>query len=187
MKYIKIVIIAILLFATSYAVGSFFGINDYPKKEFNRVVDRFEKGAGGTWKLFHRRGIINSDYKEIVKPAVDFLYSSAILDAAEGPHVISIPPIDRYFTFQFMEDDTDVFDYIGSRTHGRNKALNILITPNGFEGETLGLETIEMKTDKVWVLARFQIFNKEDVPNVQSIQNAIRFIPLADWNQNLKN
>ena len=181
MKYIKITIIALLLFVVSFLVSSFLSMKSYPNGEFQRVIKGTAKEVGGDWKFLHRKEIVDADFKRIVKPAVDFLYSSAVLNGKKGAHVISIPPIDRYFVFQFMEDDTDVFNYISSRKHGQNKQLDILLTPPNYKGETHGLETLELKTNDVWLLARFQLFNKEDAPNVYAIQEQVKFTPIEEW------
>ncbi len=181
MKYIKITAISLFLFLLFFVIGTVASVGQYPKSEFDRIAQRNIDFNGGAWILGHKQKIIDSDFKTIVKPAVDFLYSFATLDASAGAYVLSIPPIDRYFVFQFMEDDTDVFNYIGSRTHGKNKALNILLTPPNYKGETHGLETLELKTEMVWLLARFQLLNKEDAPNVHAIQNQVKFTPIKDW------
>lgn len=175
MKYLKTTIIGLLLFGISFLMGSYVGIQQYPKQEFNRVLAKSLKDTGGYWTFLHKEETIDADFKTVVKPAIDFLYSSAVLDADEGAFVLSIPPINRYWSLQFMEDDTDVFAYVGNRTHGLNKAVKVLIVPPNYKGETHGLETIELTTKKAWLLGRFQVFDKADAPNVRAIQEQITF------------
>ena len=181
MKFIRTLFTSVFLFSLAYAIGFFFSLKQFPKNEFTRITQDVINIKGDSWIFFHTKNIITPDFKEIVKPARDFLYSTATLEAIKGPHVISIPAMDRYYVLQFMENDTDVFAYIGSRTHGKNKPQNVLLVPNGYDGPTYDLETIQLKTDMVWALARYQVFNDADVKNVHDIQKEVKFTPLKDW------
>ena len=185
MKYLKHILIGLVLFLTTFLVGSYLGISSYPKSELNRVVNTTAETMGGFWKFHHRKEVVNSDFKIIVKPAVDFLYSSAGLKASEGAHILRIPAIDRYWVFQFMEEDTDVFAYVGSRTHGMNKSVEVLIVPPNYEGETLGMEVIKMKTNTCWLLARFHVYDSEDAVNVNAIQDKVELIPIEEFKEQL--
>lgn len=143
-------------------------------------VNHIER-SGEPWKFHHLNDLVDADFRKVVRPSLDFLYSSAVLDATRGSHVLSIPEIDRYFVFQFMEDDTDVFDYVGSRTYGKNKKLDILIVPKDYEGSDYGLPVVRLKTESVWLLARYQLFDRTDLKNVQSIQNKVKLIPISEF------
>ncbi len=184
MKRIAFILGLLLCFLLFFLIGSGVGVKNYPNQEFTRVTEGTKQTAGGAWKWVHKRKTVDADFKQIVKPAVDFLYSTAVLDAKDGPHVLSVPPIDRYFVFQFMEDDTDVYDYVSSRTYGMNKAIDVLIVPNDYAGETHGLPVIKLKTDQTWILARFQLMGEADVSNVHQIQDEVVLQPLSKFLKN---
>ena len=62
------------------------------------------EGGKNTW--FHVRNLADDTSKLIVRPNNDTLYSSAALDMDSGPFVISMPPSDRYWSVEFMRDNT---------------------------------------------------------------------------------
>ena len=181
MQSIRNLVLSLLVFVLGWSIGSGWGVVDFPKQEVARVLESLTEEAGGWWKFRHRRQPMTSDFKTIVTTAVDFLYSSAALDAHLGPHVFQVPAMERYWTLQFMEEDTDVYGYIGSRIHGKDKPVNVLIVPPGYRGETHGLEVIEMVDRKCWVIARIHIYNQEDKANVHALQDKMLFIPLASY------
>jgi len=182
MRSLKIIFFSILFFILSYIITSLICVYQYPKNEFQRVTTANSATTKGTWNFLHVENMVTPEFRQVVKPARDFLYSSAVLDASEGAYVLSIPPINRYFVFQFMEADTDVFAYIGSRTHGKDKALEVLIRPPDYKGENHGLESIELKTEKAWLLARFQIMDEADASNIHQIQEQLKLIPIKEYN-----
>lgn len=181
MSWLKTTLIGIPLFLLSWILGAYFSISSFPQKVFTEQYETRLKEAGTTWAFQHRNQLLDSDFRDVVRPAVDFLYSTALLDGQGGPHVLSLPEIDRYFVFQFMEDDTDVFDYVGSRNYGKNTKIEVLIVPQDYEGPTHDMSVVRMKTERVWVLGRYQLFDDADLVNVQAIQAQIRLTPLSEY------
>ncbi len=179
MSWLKFITLAIIICLLSWMAGVAYGIYKFPKKIMAEGYERHLKIAGAPWKFHHMNDLVDANFKKVVRPSVDFLYSSAVLDARDGSYVLSIPKIDRYFVFQFMEDDTDVFDYVGSRQYGKNKKLDILIVPNNYDGPDYGLPVVQLKTERVWLLARYQLFNHEDLNNVQAIQDQVELTPIS--------
>ena len=181
MSWLKTTLIGIPLFLLSWILGAYFSISSFPQKVFTEQYEKRLKEAGTSWEFQHRNQLLDADFRDVVRPAVDFLYSTALLDGQEGAHVLSLPEIDRYFVFQFMEDDTDVFDYVGSRNYEKNTKIEVLIVPQDYEGPTHNLPVVRMKTERVWVLGRYQLFDDADLVNVQAIQAQIRLTPLAEF------
>jgi len=181
MSSLKFTVIAIGIFFLSWILGSAYSIYNFPKKVMVEVYKDHIERSSEPWKFHHMNDLVDADFRKVVRPSLDFLYSSAVLDASYGSYILSIPAIDRYFVFQFMEDDTDVFDYVGSRTYGKNKKLDVLIVPKEYEGPDYGLPVVRLKTEKVWLLARYQLFNSNDLKNVQAIQNKVKLIPVSAY------
>ena len=72
----------------------------------------------------HAREIPPADFRSVVRPNVDTLYSPAVLDLGREPLVLSVPATDRYFMLPMMSLWTDIYAVPGSRTTGRGVARN---------------------------------------------------------------
>jgi hypothetical protein len=95
----------------------------------------------------HARAFPPADFKAVVRPNVDTLYSSANLDLGPEPIVLSVPATDRYFMLPLLSLWTDVFAVPGTRTTGRNTAREFLLVGPGWRGEApSGLEIIRSPT-----------------------------------------
>ena len=133
-------------------------------------------------EVSHTQELLGPDYTFIVRPNNDTLYSGAWLDLRAEPIVLSVPaiPLDRYYSFQFIDLYTHNFAYVGSRATGP-EAGNYLIAGPGWSGETpAGINRIlRSETDFVAALARTAVFGADDIPNVLDIQAQYRFEPLS--------
>src|SRR5262245_31660330 len=60
-------------------------------------------GSKGPVNQFtHSKAFIPADYKRVVRPNVDTLYSTAALDVGTEPMVVSVPASDRYFMLPLL-------------------------------------------------------------------------------------
>src|ERR1700744_3677690 len=105
----------------------------------------------------HLRAFPKADFKEVVRPNFDTLYSSCWLDLSKGPVVVSVPDTEeRYYLLPMLDMWTDVFAVPGKRTSG-TKAEDFLILPPSWSGELpKGLSAIQAPTPYVWIIGRTQ-------------------------------
>src|SRR5258705_13962888 len=82
----------------------------------------------------HARAFPPADFKPVVRPNVDTLYSSANLDLGFEPLVLSVPATERYFMVPLLSLWTDVFAVPGTRTTGRNTARDFLLVGLSWRG-----------------------------------------------------
>src|SRR5882762_7475763 len=130
----------------------------------------------------HARAFPPADFKAVVRPNVDTLYSSANLDLGPEPVVLSVPVTDRYFMLPLLSLWTDVFAVPGTRTTGRNNAREFLLVGPGRRGEaTSGLEIIRSPTRLVGIGGRTQTNGVADYDNVHKIQASYKLTPLSAW------
>jgi hypothetical protein len=63
--------------------------------------------AGGTNRLLHTTRLPTEGTDPVVTPALDHLYTKAILDLSVGPVVVELPEVeaDRYFSIQIADQE----------------------------------------------------------------------------------
>jgi hypothetical protein len=139
-------------------------------------------GHGPMGAFTHIREFPTADFREVVRPNFDTLYSSAWLDLGDEPWVISAPDsAGRYHLLPILDMWTDVFASPGTRTSG-NGPLRIALCPSGWSGELPeGVERIDAPTPTVWIIGRTQTDGPEDYPAVRSFQDQLMITPLSAW------
>jgi hypothetical protein len=130
----------------------------------------------------HARAFPPADFKAVVRPNVDTLYSSANLDLGPEPVVLSVPATDRYFMLPLLSLWTDVFAVPGTRTTGRNTAREFLLVGPSWRGDVpSGVEIIRSPTRFVGIGGRTQTNGVSDYDNVHRIQASYKLTPLSAW------
>jgi hypothetical protein len=122
-----------------------------------------------------------ADFKGVVRPNFDTLYSSAYLDLTKEPMVVSVPDTGgRYYLLPMLDMWSDVFASPGWRTTG-TQAGNFLITPRGWNGAVPSVFTqIEAPTSYVWIIGRTKTDGPPDYDAVHKIQAGYKITPLSE-------
>lgn len=139
-------------------------------------------GFGPANEFSHLRTFPDADFRAVVRPNFDTLYSSAWLDLGEGPVILHAPDTDdRYYMLPLLDMWTDVFATIGKRSTGTGEQDYAIVGP-GFTGDLPGdFPVIHSPTRYAWVIGRTQTNGPDDYPAVNAIQDGFKLTAPASF------
>jgi hypothetical protein len=126
--------------------------------------------AGGTNKLLHTRELPTEGTDPVVTPALDHIYTKAVIDLTEGPVTVTFPEVEkgRYYSIHITDmEHYTIYDEVfpkGKYTFVR-KGKDIK-TPKG-------AHIIECDGNYPHLFIRVQVFTNDDLENVHPIQDKI--------------
>lgn len=129
------------------------------------------RDAGGTNKLLHTKTLPTEGTDPVVTPALDHIYTKAIIDLTDGPVLVDLPevPSDRYFSIQIADQEHyTIYDEI-------HPSGMYAFVRQGKEMEVPdGAKVIESPGDYPHLFVRAQVKTSDDLPNVHLIQEQIK-------------
>ena len=118
----------------------------------------------------------------VITPNSDTPYSFIWLDVRAEPMVISVPAVakERYYSVQLIDGNTYNFGYIGTRATGTEAGNYLVVGPDWKGGTPTGIKQVFRSTTPFpLALIRTQLFNPDDMPNVEKIQAGYKGQPLS--------
>jgi hypothetical protein len=153
----------------------------YPLVMMETTRVQSEKYIGPENQLRLVRQFPNAQFKDVVRPNVDTLYTTAFISMKEGPWVFEMPVNEkRYELMPFMDAWTHVFASPGTRTLGHQSVTYLLVGPQWDGQAPLGMTLLKSPTDMVWLIGRTQTNGEADFATVHELQNRLR---LTKWPQ----
>jgi hypothetical protein len=131
----------------------------------------------------HVREYPTPEFKTVVAPNADTLYSVLWLDVAKEPWIVSVPDMKgRYFMLPLLDGWTTVFAVPGTRTTGTG-AQKFAITGPGWAGTLpAGVQEYKSPTAIVWLLGRiYSTGTPEDYKAVHALQDQMVAVPLSAY------
>jgi len=153
------------------------------------MYDYFIDRNSGQWKapfneISNEHRVYTYKDTTVVTPNSDTPYSMLALDLRVEPFVLSVPKVekDRYYSVQLCDWNTFNFGYIGSRATGNEAGAFLVVGPD-WRGETpAGIKKVFHSTTQFCVaLYRTQLFNADDMPNVEKVQSGYKVQPLSTF------
>ena len=155
---------------------------DVSRRQLTNIESGKMVGRGPMNTFSNVRTYPDAQFREVVRPNFDTLYSSAWLDLTKGPMVVSVPDTGgRYYLLPMLDMWSDVFAAPGKRTSG-TQAASFVVTPPGWAGSIPdGTERIPAPTPYVWIIGRTQTNGPADYVAVNKLQDGYVITPLAEW------
>lgn len=139
-------------------------------------------GFGPANTFSHIRAYPDADFKTVVRPNFDTLYSSAWLDLTDEPVVLSIPDAqDRYYLMPMLDMWSDVFASPGWRTSGTGPQEWAIVPPNWHGKLPDGVGRIDAPTAMVWLIGRTKTDGPSDFQAVHKFQDGLSLTPLSKY------
>ena len=155
---------------------------DITRRVITNLPAGIKDGVGPENTFHHMRRFPEANFREVVRPNFDTLYSNAWLDLTREPMVVSAQDTHgRYFMLPMLDMWTDVFAVPGTRTSG-NQAQHYAIVPQGWQGKLPeGMPSIVAPTPYVWIIGRTQTNGVKDYDAVHKVQDGYTITPLSQW------
>ena len=137
-------------------------------------------GRGPVDAFVHLREFPTAEFRDVVKPNFDTLYSPAWLDLREEPRVISVPATDEYYLLPMYDMWSDIFACPGTRTTG-GVAADFAVCGPDWDGELpAGVTPLRAPTPWVWLITRTKA-SPATYDEVHAFQDQLQLNRLAAW------
>jgi hypothetical protein len=149
------------------------------------VVDR----DSGQWKapfntIFNSHRVFTYKDTTVITPNSDTPYSLLWMDLRAEPLVVSVPAVEkaRYYSVQFTDGNTFNYGYIGSRATGNDAGAYMVVAPDWNGTAPPGIRKVfRSSTEFSIAIFRTQLFNPDDMPNVERVQSGYKVQTLSAY------
>lgn len=128
-------------------------------------------------QFIHAQKLADAQFRTVVTPNVDTVYTQAWLDISAEPMVYVMPETDRFFNVQILDAWTNTVAVL-------DRAGVYAFTLSDWEGALPdGVTRVDVPTAMAWFIARIVLSGQEDLPNVYAIQQEMKLMPLSAYEQ----
>ena len=126
-------------------------------------------------QFIHGKALANAQFKNVVTPNVDTVYSQVWYDLSEEPIVYVLPETDRFCKVQVLDAWTNTVAVL-------DRAGAYAIALPDWKGELPeNVTRVDVPTSMAWSITRTVLSGQEDLPNVYAIQAQMQLLPLSAY------
>lgn len=152
---------------------------DVTRRQTTNVEPGKVLGRGPMMTVINIRAFPAAEYRDVVRPNFDTLYSAAWIDLTDGPVELTVPDSGgRYYLLPLLDMWTDVFACPGARTTGTGAGRFAIVPPRWTGSLPDGVSRIDAPTSYVWMIGRTQTNGPSDYEAVHRFQDGLRLTPL---------
>lgn len=132
-------------------------------------------------QFIHAKNLATADFKDVVTPNVDTIYSQVFIDLGQDAVILEFPKTDRFCTVEIIDAFTNCVQIIDATQFTRDTE-RFLFTRENYSGTVPeDMTHIRIPSDLVWVLVRTICSGVEDLENVRAIQNRMDSYTLSQY------
>lgn len=132
-------------------------------------------------QLCHAEKLADAEFRNVVTPNVDTIYSQMILDLDEDAVILELPRTERFCTAQLLDAYTNTVAVIDASSF-ENQRQSFIFTGPDFAGEIPeGMSRIEYPSNLGWMIIRTICFDKADEAKVHEIQGQMKAYTLKQY------
>lgn len=132
-------------------------------------------------QFIHAAALATAEFKNVVTPNVDTIYSQLMLDLSGDAVIMELPRTERFCTAQLIDAYTNCVRVIDASAFEADSCRFILTGP-GFEGEIPeGMEQIKYPSSMGWIIIRTICYDKADETAVHEIQSQMSACTLSQY------
>ncbi len=126
-------------------------------------------------QFMHGEKLATAQFKNVVSPNVDTVYSQVWYDLSEEPIIYVLPETERFCKVQVLDAWTNTPAIL-------DKAGTYAITLSSWKG-TLpeGVTRVDVPTAMAWSITRTVLSGEQDLPAVHNIQSQMKLMPLSAY------
>jgi len=131
-------------------------------------------------ELVPKTELLGPEFKDVVRPNNDTMYTMGWLDLRAQPMVITVPEVkDRYYSVQLVDMFTHNFAYLGTRATGGEAGSYVVVGPE-WEGAKPGdtADVFKSESNFVYCIIRTEVGGPDDVAAVVELQKKYRLTPM---------
>ena len=134
-------------------------------------------------QFLRMRGFVSPDFKNVVRISVNSVWSASMLDLDKEPLILSYPDSNgRYFVIQLMNNWTDDFGSVGTRTTGNGAGRFLIAGPKWNGAAPADVKDIYRCTTRYgWALVQMSAAGPQDFPAIHKLQDQLTLTPLSAW------
>ncbi|MCS5719672.1 DUF1254 domain-containing protein [Herbiconiux sp. CPCC 205763] len=147
---------------------------DVTRMQLTDTTDATAVGHSAPNAFSHVQQFPPADFRSVVAPNFDTLYSVVWLDLEDGPIVLGVADSGgRYYLLPLLDMWTDVFAVPGKRTTGTGAGTFVIAGPDWSGDVPAGAHLIRATTSVVWLIGRTQTDGPADYDAVHRFQSGL--------------